>query len=175
MPFQPSYAKLAVPKKTSATLRSMSHEKPPPIPLRGCAEIMERLEIASAKRLLLADAPPQFETLLAGGLAPEQSLTPIEGRALRSVKDSFDWMLLWQESRVGSRAVLDTSLKRLEPAGRLWVVTVLRKVQGPRTPGAHRLEPRDVVKAFEKSGLVGDREARLSAWHVAHRFTRPAS
>ena len=153
----------------------MSHEKPSPIPLRGRAEIMERLEIASAKRLLIADAPTQFETLLAAGLAPEQSLTSIEARALRSVKDSFDWMLLWQESRVGSRAVLDTSLKRLEPAGRLWVVTVLRKVQGPRTPGAHRLEPGDVVRAFEKSGLVGDREARLSAWHVAHRFTRRAS
>ena len=42
----------------------VARKQHPPIPLRGRAEIMERLEIASAKRLLLADAPPQFETLL---------------------------------------------------------------------------------------------------------------
>ncbi len=150
----------------------MSHEKAPTIPLRGRAEIVDRLEIPAARRLLLAEAPPQFEQILAASLAPEQSLTPIEARKLRSIKESFDWILLWQENRVGSRAVFDAALKRLEPEGRLWVVTALRKVQGPRTPAAHRLEAGDLAKAFEKEGLAGGREARLSAWHVAHRFTR---
>src|SRR5262245_41155191 len=172
MPFQPSYAKLAVPKKTSATRRSMSHEKAPSIPLRGRAEILDRLDVAAAKELLLVDAPPVFGAILAEGLAPEQSLTTVEARAIRSVKGSFDWILLWQESRIGSRAVLDVAVKRLEPEGRLWVVTALRKVQGPRTPAAHRLEAGDLTKAFEKTSLANDREARLSAWHVGHRFTR---
>ena len=90
------------------------------------------------------------------------------------LKDTFDWILVWQESRIGSRAVLDSALKRLAPDGRLWAVTALRKVQGPKTPAAHRLEPGDVEKAFAKERLSSDREARLSAWHVAHRFTRKA-
>jgi hypothetical protein len=150
----------------------MSHEKAPTIPLRGRAEILDRLEVAAARHLLLVDAPPAVERMFAEGLGPEQSLTPVEARAIRSVKGSFDWILVWQESRIGSRAVLDAAVKRLEPEGRLWVAIALRKVQGPRTPAAHRLEAGDLTKAFEKAGLVNDREARLSAWHVGHRFTR---
>ena len=152
----------------------MSHDKDPSIPLRGRAEILDRLEVATARKLLLVDAPTAVASLLAESLAEEQSLTPVEARAIRSVKDSFDWILLWQESRIGSRAVIDAAVKRLEPRGRLWVVTALRKVQGPRTPAAHRLEPADLEKAFANEGLEGGREARLSAWHVAHRFMRRA-
>jgi hypothetical protein len=151
----------------------MSHAKDPTIPLRGRAEILGRLEVARASELLVVDAPAAVGAILADGLGPRQTLTAVEARAIRSVKGSFDWILVWQESRIGSRAVLDTAVKRLEPDGRLWVVTALRKVQGPRTPAAHRLETADLAKAFEKSGLANDREARLSAWHVAHRFTRP--
>jgi hypothetical protein len=66
-------------------------------------------------------------------------------------------------------------VKRLEPNGRLWVVTAMRKVQGPKTPAAHRLEAGDLTKAFAKEGLAFDREARLSAWHVAYRFARRES
>lgn len=150
----------------------MSHTNAPPIPLRGRAEILDRLEVAAARDLLLVEAPPPLRDILAGGLASDQSLTAIEARAVRSVKDSFDWILVWQESRIGSRAVFDGALKRLAPDGRLWVVTALRKVQGPRTPAAHRLEPADLAKAFEKERLASDRETRLSAWHVAHRFRR---
>jgi hypothetical protein len=150
----------------------MSHEKALTIPLRGRAEILDRLEVAAAKDLLLVDAPAAVAGILIESLEPEQSLTPIEARAIRSVKRSFDWILLWRESRIGSRAVLDAAVKRLEPEGGLWVVTALRKVQGPRTPAAHRLEAGDLTKAFEKAGLANDREARLSAWHVGHRFTR---
>ena len=91
------------------------------------------------------------------------------GRFLRSIKDEHDFILLWQESRVGSRAVLDVAFKRLAPGGRLWVVTALRKVVGPKTPAIHRIELADLKKAFAKGGLVHDREARLSAWHVALR------
>jgi len=69
--------------------------------------------------------------------------------------------------------VFDAALKKLAPEGRLWVVTALRKVSGPRTPAIHRMELGDLKKAFEKEGLVNDREARLSAWHVAYRFGKP--
>jgi hypothetical protein len=153
----------------------MSHANAPTIPLRGRAEIRDRLEIREARRLLLVEGPPVFVEILTEGLDPERTLTTVEARALRSVKESFDWILLWQENRVGSRAVFDGARKRLEPDGRLWVVTALKKVQGPKTPAAHRLEPGDLVKAFEKEGLVGDREVRISAWHVAHRFIRASA
>ncbi len=48
----------------------------------------------------------------------------------------------------------------------------MKKVQGPRTPAAHRLNLDDLIKAFAKDGLTCDREVRLSAWHTAYRFTR---
>jgi hypothetical protein len=145
------------------------------VPFRGAAEIVGRLELAAAREILLVDAPAELEAMLAAAASPGQSLRPAEGRTVRSVKESFDLILLWQESRVGSRAVFEAALKRLAPAGRLWVVTALRKVSGPRTPAIHRIELSDLKKAFEKSGLVNDREARLSAWHVAYRFVaRPA-
>lgn len=145
------------------------------VPYRGAAEIVGRLEFAASRSALVVDAPPELEAMLAAAATPEQSLRSAEGAKLRSVKESFDLILLWQESRVGSRSVFDAALKRLEPDGRLWVVTALRKVSGPRTPAIHRIELSDLKKAFEKTGLVNDREARLSAWHVAYRFVaRPA-
>ncbi len=140
------------------------------IPLRGAAEIARRLELGDANQVLLVDAPPELREMLIAAAAPEQSVRSAEGRTLRSVKESYDLVLLWQESRIGSRAVFEAAVKRLVPAGRLWVATALRKVSGPRTPAVHRIELSDLKKAFEKSGLVNDREARLSAWHVAYRF-----
>jgi len=140
------------------------------IPLRGAAEIAGRLELGAAKRVLLVDAPDGLERMLTAAAASEQSVRSAGARTLRSVKDSYDLVLLWQESRVGSRVVFEAAVKRLAPGGRLWVATALRKVSGPRTPAIHRIELSDLKKAFEKSGLVHDREARLSAWHVAYRF-----
>ena len=142
------------------------------IPLRGAAEIASRLEIAAAGRILLVEAPEEFANVIAAATSPEQTLRTSEARALRSVKEPHDLIVLWLESRVGARAVLDAAAKRLAPDGRLWVVTALRKVSGPKTPAVHRLDLEDLKKAFEKPGLVADREARLSAWHVAHRFSR---
>ncbi len=142
------------------------------IPLRGSAEIVSRLEVPAAERLLAVDAPPELERLLAGAIAPDRTLRTAQARAIRSVKETFDWILLWQESRVGSRALFEAAVKRLEPAGRLWVVTAMKKVQGPKTPAAQRIEAGDLTKAFAKEGLTCDREARLSAWHVAYRFAR---
>jgi hypothetical protein len=78
----------------------------------------------------------------------------------------------WQESRVGSRALLDLLARRLEPFGQLWVVTTMKKVRGPETPSIHRLELADLVKVFGPYGLSPDHEVRLSPWHVAHRFVR---
>jgi hypothetical protein len=143
------------------------------IPLRGAAEIVSRIELASAGSILLVDAPRELEDLLVSCAAPEQTLRSTEARAVRSVKGAFDLVLVWQESRVGSRALFEAALKRLAPGGRLWIATALRKVSGPRTPAVHRIELADLEKAFSGSGLVRDREARLSAWHVAYRFTRP--
>lgn len=140
------------------------------IPLRGRAEIVERLELSAASSALLVDAPPELEDVLRGAASPGVEIQSVEARSIRTVKESFDLILLWHESRVGSRALFEAAVKRLVPGGRLWVVTAMRKVQGPRTPAIHRLERADLEKAFATSGLKGDREARLSAWHVAYRF-----
>ena len=67
---------------------------------------------------------------------------------------------------------LDGAVKRLEPGGRLWVATAMRKVQGPRVAAAHRLEAGDLDKAFAKTDLHREGEARISAWHVAYGFSR---
>ena len=140
------------------------------IPFRGQAEIAGRLKLAAAKRILLIEAPRQLEAILLAAGAEGQEVRSIEARAIRSVKDTADLILIWQESRVGSRSVFEAAIKRLAPGGRLWVVTALKKVSGPRTPAVHRLEAEDLRKAFEKSGLTCDREARLSAWHTGYRF-----
>lgn len=142
------------------------------IPLRGVAEIADRLELAGAGSILLVEAPPELEAVIAGTLGERQSLRTVEGRAIRTVKDLFDLVLVWQESRVGSEAVLEAAVKRLAPGGSLWVATALRKVSGPKTPAVHRLALADLEKAFGGRGLSRDREARLSAWHVAYRFGR---
>lgn len=96
------------------------------------------------------------------------------GRALRGVKDKFDAIVVWREDRVGSEALLEAAVKRLLPRGTIWAVTAMRKVIGPATPAAHRLERRDLEKAFSKAGLALDAEVRFSAWHVGYRFRRPA-
>jgi hypothetical protein len=143
------------------------------IPFRSPAEILGKLELSSATSALFVGAPPELDAIVARApdlAVPIQSVA--EGMA-RSVKDRFDFILLWQESRIGSRAALEEALKRLLPGGRIWVVTARRKVQGPRTPAAHRLELEDLVKAFAKEGMVCDREARVSAWHTAYGFVRP--
>jgi hypothetical protein len=140
------------------------------IPFRGQAEIAGRLDLAAAKRILLVEAPRELESIVLASGAEGQEVRSIEARAIRSVKDTADLILVWQESRVGSRAVFEAAVKRLEQGGRLWVVTALKKVSGPRTPAIHRLEAEDLRKAFEKSGLICDREARLSAWHTGYRF-----
>jgi hypothetical protein len=145
------------------------------IPLRGASEIASRLELAAADTILLVQPPAELEAVVAGALSTEQSLRTVEGRAIRSVKEKFPLVLVWQESRIGSQAVLEAALKRLAPGGSLWVATALRKVSGPKTPAVHRLELADLEKAFGRSGLARDREVRLSAWHVAHRFAPKAA
>ena len=142
------------------------------IPFRNAAEIAGRLELAEASQMLLVDAPEQLAAIVARAATPAQSIESAESRTIRSAREIYDLILLWQESRVGSREIQAAALKRLSPDGRLWVVTAMRKVQGPRTPAVHRLELEDLKKAFTKDSLVCDREARLSAWHIAYRFVR---
>lgn len=142
------------------------------IPFRSPAEISSRLEIAKASRILLVECPEELAAIVRGAAAPGTEISEVEARYVRSAKEPSDLILVFQESRVGSRAVLDTAAKRLAPDGRIWVVTAMRKVQGPKTAAAHRLESFDLEKAFEKTGLRRDREARISAWHVAYGFSR---
>lgn len=142
------------------------------IPFRNAAEIAGRLELSAAARALLIGVPAELEALLREH-APDGELHAVPAGAIRSVKDQFDLILLWQEDRVGSHAALEGARKRLAPGGRLWVATAMKKVQGPRVAAAHRLELRDLTKAFAKTGLTCDREARLSAWHTAYRFVAP--
>jgi hypothetical protein len=142
------------------------------IPFRGEAEIAGRLEVVGAARVLLVDPPAALEEILRKAASPGQEMRAIEAGSIRKVKDAWDLIVLWQESRVGSRALFEAAVKRLAPGGSLWVVTALKKVKGPSTPAIHRLEPGDVSKAFAKAGLVRDRVVRLSAWHEAHRFVR---
>jgi hypothetical protein len=142
------------------------------IPFRSSAELIDRLELSSATRALLIAVPPELEAIVSGEGAPAIPIESVAARAIRSVKEGFDFILLWQEDRVGSRSTLAAASKRLLAGGRLWVVTAMRKVQGPRTPAVHRLGLEDLKKAFTKDGMLCDREIRISAWHTAYRFVR---
>jgi hypothetical protein len=141
-------------------------------PLKNPAELFARLELAHPPRLLLVDSRPALSRLLSEGRPAASEVVEVEGEAMRSVKQRFDAILVWRENRVGSRAVLDLAAQRLESGGALWVVTAMRKVTGPRTPAAHRLELADVKKLLEPKGLRHDREVRVTAWNVAYRFVK---
>lgn len=138
--------------------------------LKNPGELVARMELDRVDRLLLVDVPEEVVHLFESVRNDPRVTVETTGDAIRGVKDLFDAVLVWREHRGGSRSVFDGVLKRLEPRGALWVVTALKKVRGPSTPAVHRLELSDLVKAFEKDGLVHDREVRVSAWHVAYRF-----
>jgi hypothetical protein len=136
------------------------------------AELIGRLDVPPEASLLLIDAPEPLVELLSSTRAPERPLESVTERSLRGVKNTYDAVLLWREDRVGSEAALSAAVKRLNPSGAIWVVTAMRKVTGPRTPAAHRLDRHDLEKAFARPGLLFDREARFSAWHAGYRFRR---
>ena len=140
-------------------------------PLKSPSELTSRLELAEGERLLLVDVP---EALLAVALEARsgKETRVVEGRAMRTVKEPWDGVLLWREDRVGSQAVLEGVARRVSPKGFAWVVVALRKVTGVSTPGAHRLGIEDLVRSFPPGEWVRDREVRVSAWHVAYRFVR---
>ncbi len=145
------------------------------IALKNPSALPARLDIERAKRLLLVDAPAALADLLAQSRSMELETRVVESRALATVKEAFDSVLLWREDRVGSRSVLESVVRRLEPGGVLWVVTALRKVIGPRTPAVHRLELSDLTKGLERHELSNDREVRVTSWHTAYRFVRKPS
>ncbi|HSD72988.1 MAG TPA: hypothetical protein VLE54_09355 [Thermoanaerobaculia bacterium] len=140
--------------------------------LKSPGELVARMELDAPERLLLVDAPGELARLFESARSEPRTTVSTSGDAIRAVKNAFDAVLVWREHRGGSRSVFDGAVKRLEPDGILWVVTASKKVRGPATPAVHRLELSDLVKAFSKEGLTHDREFRVSAWHVAHRFTR---
>ena len=138
--------------------------------LKNPAELPARLELARSGSLLLVDAPQVLADLLLAWREKEAETVLAEARALSGIKQTFEAVLLWREDRIGSRAALEKAVRRLEPGGVLWVVTAMKKVRGPRTPAAHRLELSDLAKGLERHGLVNDREVRMTSWHAAFRF-----
>ncbi|HEY6051900.1 MAG TPA: hypothetical protein VIZ58_11665 [Thermoanaerobaculia bacterium] len=140
------------------------------LPIKNPAELSARLELSASERLLLVDPPEALESLARTVREGRGETDVAEGRKIRTVKQSYDAIIVWREDRVGSQAVFEAVVKRLDRAGVLWAVVALKKVQGVSTPAAHRLELSDLVKAFSKTGLRNDREARVSPWHVAYRF-----
>jgi hypothetical protein len=141
--------------------------------LKNPSEILGRVGVAPSESLLLVDAPEPLVEIFAAARGPEAPLESVTQARLRAVKDAFDAVLVWREDRVGSQALLAAAEKRLRPSGVIWVVTAMRKVLGPKTPAAHRLDRHDLEKAFAKSGRRLDREARFSAWHTGYRFAPP--
>ena len=145
------------------------------IALKNPSALPARLDLERAARLLLVDAPAALADLLAQSRSTDLETRIVEARALSTVKETFDSVLLWREDRVGSRSVLASVVRRVEPGGVLWVVTALRKVIGPRTPAVHRLDLTDLTKGLEPHGLSSDREVRITSWHTAYRFVRRGS
>ncbi|MEP6768067.1 MAG: hypothetical protein ABJC61_05320 [Acidobacteriota bacterium] len=143
------------------------------LPLKSPAELASRLELAAADRLLLVDVPGALLEVAMKERAGKETRV-VEGRALRTVKDPWEGVLLWREDRVGSQAILEAIARRVSPGGFAWIIVALRKVTGVATPGAHRLGIEDLVRSFRPGEWVRDREARVSAWHVAYRFLKTA-
>ncbi len=145
------------------------------IALKNPSALPARLDLERSQSLLLVDAPAALTDLLARSRPMESETRAVEGRALSAVKETFDAVLLWREDRVGSRSILESVVRRVEPGGILWVVTALRKVMGPKTPAVHRLDLADLTRDLERHGLVNDREVRITSWHAAYRFvTKPS-
>ena len=140
--------------------------------LKNPADLVGRLELGRPDRVLLVDSPEELARLVESARSGEGTTRETSGDAIRSVKETFDAILIWRENRSGSRSIFEKAVERLEPGGALWIVTAMKKVRGPSTPAVHRLELSDLVKAFQKEGLAHDREVRVSAWNVAHRFVK---
>jgi len=140
--------------------------------LRNPEHLASRLDLEKAERLLVVDAPEALRELVLRNRPVNRITLLTEGEAIRSVKETFDTILVWRESRVGSRSLLDSAVKRLAPEGAIWVVTAMKKVRGPVTPAIHRLEVADLEKGFFGRGLTRDRDLRITPWHEGHRFVR---
>jgi hypothetical protein len=143
-----------------------------PLALKNPAELAARLAFRPEETVLLVDAPEELAALVNDARRSAEPAVAAAGDRLRAVKDAFDSVLVWRENRVGAQALLEAAAKRVGPDGALWVVTAMRKVTGPATPAAHRLERRDLEKILAPRGLAFDRETRVSAWHEGHRFRR---
>ena len=145
------------------------------LPLKSPLELAGRLDLASAERMLLVDAPDSLREAALRVREGKSETRLVEGRAIRTVKDAYDAILLWREERVGSQSLLEGVARRVEPGGFVWAIVALKKVTGVATPGAHRLDLQDLLKAFPATNWSRDREARVSAWHVGYRFVRRAA
>lgn len=142
------------------------------VALKNPAELAARLELDAPDRLLLVDAPESMVELAHGARDGKDETRPVDGKAIRAVKEQFDGVLVWREDRVGSQSILQAIAKRTESGGAVWAVVPIRKAMGLSTPAAHRLTLEDLVRAFPPADWTRDREVRVSAWHVGYRFRR---
>ena len=142
------------------------------VPLRNPAELASRLGLDRPERLLLVDAPDSLAALAGAARTGRAAAETAEGESLRAVKTDSDGILIWREERQGSQAVLSRAVKRLAPGGTLWVVVAMRKVMGPKTHAARRLDLGDLEKVLLKDDFAYDGEVRVTAWHAAHRFKK---
>jgi len=138
--------------------------------LKNPAELPARLDLVRPGRVLIVDAPAAFSDLLAAARGKEFVTESVGEEDLGSIKETFDAVLLWRENRVGSRSAMDAALRRLSPGGVFWAVIAMKKVRGPETPAAHRLELPDLARGLEKNGMANDKEVRVTSWHAAYRF-----
>lgn len=145
------------------------------VALKNPAELASRLELGAADRLLLIDPPRSLAELAAAQRTEKPETRVVEGKAIRTVKESYDGILLWREDRVGSQSLFEAIAKRAEPGGSVWAIVPLRKMIGLATPAARRLNLEDLTRAFPPPAWTRDREVRVTAWHVAYRFLRSAS
>jgi hypothetical protein len=118
------------------------------VPLKNSAELASRLELGAVDRLLLIDAPAPLQELVLSERADKGETRFVEGKAIRTVKEGYDGILLWREDRVGSQSLFEAIAKRAEPGGSVWAVVPLRKMVGLATPAARRLNVEDLARAF---------------------------
>jgi hypothetical protein len=142
------------------------------VSLKNPSELAARLGLSAFDRVLLVDAPESMAELARACRDEKTETRAVEGKAIRTVKESHDGVLLWREDRVGSQALLEAIAKRTQPGGTLWAVVPIRKAMGLSTPAAHRLTFDDLVRAFPPAAWKPDGEVRVSAWHIAYRFRR---
>src|SRR6476619_391070 len=105
------------PRELPFRLDSPGQENMSGITLKNPSELTGRLGLDRPGRVLLVDAPESLADLLTSSRPEGSETRPVKSRALATVKEPFETVLLWREDRVGSRSVMEQVVKRLSPGG----------------------------------------------------------